>query len=499
MATTNRPNLLLFMPDQLRADSVGIFGNGVVQTPHIDSLARRGTLFSNAYGQHTACSQSRISMFTGWYPHVNGHRTLSHLLQPHEPNIFRSLKESGYHVALAGTRGDLMGVGVTAASSDRFGFTTPPDLSSLAMLMHGPYPEDHRFYYAMYSGAVDESFGFDEATTATAIDWLAEGLPEPWCLFVPLMRPHPPFCVPEPWFSTHDRDQVPLPVPVTFEGKPRFYNAIHERYGLDRLDEDDWREIVATYYGMISLVDDQLGMVVAAVDGAGCSERTVTFFFTDHGEYLGDYGLVEKWMSGLDDCLTRNPLVVHDPRASQGQVHDSFVELVDLTATLEDYAGLEPSYTHMGRSIRPMLDHAAREHRPAAFSEGGFVIAEEPLLEQGTGGHYKHKQDLQHEDPALAGRAISVRTKNWTYVERLYEGPELYDRVADPRETTNLAALAEHEHTCRELKDRIFRWLFETSDVIPWEEDPRMEPALVEQLMPGGADLAEIFGVDDET
>ncbi len=80
-------NLLLFMPDQLRADCVGVFGNGVVHTPALDALAARGVRFTNVYSQHSVCAQSRISMFTGLYPHVAGHRTLEHLLAPHEPNV----------------------------------------------------------------------------------------------------------------------------------------------------------------------------------------------------------------------------------------------------------------------------------------------------------------------------------------------------------------------------------------------------------------------------
>ena len=479
-----RPNLLLFMPDQLRADAVGAWGNGVVQTPHIDALAQRGTRFANAYAQHSVCSQSRISMFTGWYPHVAGHRTLSHLLQPHEPNVFKSLRHAGYHVALAGARGDMMGAGVTEASSDRFGFTVRPDLSSLTH--KGPYPEGHKYFFAFYHGALAEPpVDFDEATVQTAIDWLTDGLPEPWCLFVPLMYPHPPFTASEPWFSMHDRADVALPAQTDLARRPRFMQAIHDRYGLARLDEDDWREIIATYYGMTSRVDDQLGRVLQAVDGAGAAERTVTFFFTDHGEYLGDYGLIEKWMSGLDDCLVRNPLVIHDPRASSGVV-ESFAELIDLTPTLLELAEIDADYTHFGRSLLPLLTDATRLHRDAAFSEGGFLAEEEPLLESGAKGAYRPKQELQHEDTTLTGRAISVRTDRWAYTERLYEGPELFDRVNDPRETVNLAGSPDTVDVERELRDRIFRWLFETSDVIPWTPDPRMEPALREQLLGPG-------------
>jgi arylsulfatase A-like enzyme len=134
-------------------------------------------------------------------------------------------------------------------------------------------------------------------------------------------------------------------------------------------------------------VDAQLGDVLAAVERAGHGERTVTFFFTDHGEYLGDYGLVEKWPAGVEDVLVHNPLVIHDPSGAHGVV-DAFAEMVDLTATLEDLAELEPSL-HFGRSLRPLLADAALPHRDAAFSEGGFLLAEEPLIEGGDTGQYR--------------------------------------------------------------------------------------------------------------
>lgn len=91
---TLHPNLFIFMPDQLRYDSLGCFGNAVIHTPNIDALASRGTKFTNCFLQASVCSQSRCSMFTGTYPHVNGHRSLENLIKPWEPNLFRTLKES---------------------------------------------------------------------------------------------------------------------------------------------------------------------------------------------------------------------------------------------------------------------------------------------------------------------------------------------------------------------------------------------------------------------
>jgi arylsulfatase A-like enzyme len=232
---------------------------------------------------------------------------------------------------------------------------------------------------------------------------------------------------------------------------------------------------------MISRVDDQLRQVREAVGRCGQEGRTVTVFFTDHGEYLGDFGLVEKWPSGLEEVLVANPLIIHDPAASTGTA-TSFVEMIDLTATLEDFAGLD-SIGHFGRSLRPLLADPTAEHRTAAFSEGGFLVSEEPLFESGDRGQYRHKQQIQHDRPELVGKAMAVRTAEWCYVERLYEGPELYDRVADPLETTNLAGRDECAAAERRLHDLLHRWLFETSDVLPARCDPRMDDDLQQALL----------------
>jgi arylsulfatase A-like enzyme len=473
-----RPNLLLFMPDQLRADSVGGFGNPVIRTPNIDRLAIDGMRFDQAFGQHSVCTQSRVSMFTGWYPHTAGHRSLSYLLQPDEPNVFRALRGDGYHVALAGARGDMMSEGVTALSADRWGFTRAPDMAAVGDWHRRRFDDDHRLAFSFLSGCLEgEPFDLDEATVSTAIDWLTDGLPEPWCLLIPLIYPHPPFAVEEPWYSLHDRSSVPLPYLDTGTGKPGFHSEIRRRYRLDALTDDDWREIVAVYYGMISRVDAQLGRVLDAVDRSGRRDSTVTFFFTDHGEYLGDFRMVEKWPSGLDDCLVRNPLIIHDPSAGSGAT-SSLVEMIDLTATIFDLAEIRPDYTHFGRSLRPLLDDPGRRHRTAVFSEGGFLASEGTLLEPNSAGHYRHKQDIQHQMTELVGKAMVVRTAGWTYVERLYEGAELYDRHADPHERHNLIDSGDLAGVIAAHRQLLSRWMLETSDVFPWTPDPRMESVL---------------------
>jgi arylsulfatase A-like enzyme len=481
---SGRPNLLLFTTDQQRADSIGAFGNPVARTPHLDALAARGVRFEQAWAQHSACSQSRIAMMTGWYPHVAGHRTLDHLLQPHEPNVLRTLRAAGYFVAWAGVRGDTFAPGVTAASTDFSGYTVSPSVEALAAAHAEPFPEGHRLRNAFLVGRLEgtDLLTPDEAAVRTAIDLLDRGLPEPFVLLVTLFAPHPPFAVEEPWASMHDPADMPAPIPP-MPGKPAFMAELRSRAGLDRLEPEDWATIAAIYAGMVSRLDDQLGRVLAALDRAGVAERTTTIFHTDHGEYLGDFGLVEKWPSGLDPCLLRTPLVVAGPGVVEGAASNALVEMVDLPATLCELAEVDVGHPQFGRSLVPLLTDPDAPHRDAAFSEGGFRIDEAPQNEQPEHFPYLLKGTLQRERPELVGRAVAVRTPEWTYVHRLYEDDELYDRRADPAETTNLAADPTHADRCRELRDRVLDWLVATSDVIPPERDPRMEPSMVDQLL----------------
>ncbi len=468
-----RPNFVLFIPDQLRYDAVGCFGNELARTPHIDALAARGTRFTRAYGQHSVCSPSRVSFLTGWYPHVRGHRTLGHLLQPEEPNILRILKNAGYHVAHAGLRGDTFAKGMTEESTSRFGFEVSPEM----LYSPSPYEREHPLSRAFYHGLRERSgvsLDFDEAVIRTAELWLQEGIPEPFVLYLPLMFPHPPFEVEEPWFSMHDRAATPPPLAADLADKPSYMQAIVDRYGTNRLGADDWAEIRATYAGMVSRIDDQLGRINRAVDVAGFAHNTTTFFFSDHGEYLGDFGLIEKWPAGQHESLLHNPLVIASPDAAEGAVADSFAELIDIVPTLLEMAQLEADYSHFGKSLVPLLGDASLVHRDAAFSEGGFGKNEKHLLEQ-PDYPYDLKGALQNEEPLTNGRVLTIRTDRFTYCHRLYEADELYDRTQDPGECQNLAGDPKHAAVVADLRAQLLDWMCMSGDVIPWKEDARFD------------------------
>ncbi|EXJ82267.1 hypothetical protein A1O3_06080 [Capronia epimyces CBS 606.96] len=472
-----RPNLIIFMPDQLRYDALGCSSDGTapIRTPNIDAFARRGTRLTNCFTQASVCSQSRCSMFTGTYPHVSGHRSLENLIKPWEPNMFRSLKEWGYHVAFLAPRGDTFAPTVTELSVTEYGFLeTPgfvPDFSK------GAVPSEDIWGRLFYRGlrSPEESLDYDDAVVRSALKWL-ECPPDdrPWVLFLPLIFPHCPFQVEEPYFSMYDRSAMPEVSHATQKTgyEPRYMKAIRDRYGTHRATDEIWAEVKATYYGMISRLDDQFGQLVDKVDRLGLWDSTITMFFTDHGEYLGDHGLIEKWPSGLSDSLVHEPLILAGAGLPEGQVSDVMSEMVDLIPTVFEFCGVAESFPHNGKSLIPVLLDGVQHHKDFAFSEGGFLTSEEPILEQAP-YPYDIKAGLQHEDTTLVGKAISIRDPTWTYVYRLYEPAELYHRLQDPGEMHNLAADPRHVPVAKRLEAEIFRWLVEGSDFVPWTKDPR--------------------------
>ena len=466
-----RPNLLIFMPDQQRADTIGCFNNPIVQTPNIDALAGRGVRFENAWSNHPVCGPSRVNLMTGWYPHTHGHRTLTNLLRPDDPNLLKYLKDGGYQVAWAGGRGDVFAPGTTEASTHFCGFTTKP-----AKMGMGPqFEEGSALYDAFYHGkrpGGEVWLDFDEASTITATDWLKEKPKGPWCLWIPLLFPHLPFEVEDPWYSMYSPGDLPARIADTGIGKPRFHEELRMKLGTDRLTEEQWREIQRVYYGMVTRVDSQLGRVLQTLDEVGETKSTCVCFLTDHGEYLGDFGLVEKWPSGLDRSLLQNPLIMAGPGISEGSTAGTFAEMVDILPTFLELAEIDCGHTHFGQSLVPVLKDPGMRVRDRAYSEGGFAVHELDLLETAT-GQYAKKADLQHEQPEIVGKGFSVRTSDYTYVYRLYESDELYDRRADPAETVNLLPGNPDHPVAATLKDEMMDWLVSTGDVIPWDPDPR--------------------------
>lgn len=472
---TRRPNFILFMPDQLRYDCIGTFGNSQIRTPNIDKLAGQGVKFTNSFLQHSVCSQSRCSIFTSKYPHVTGKRGLNSLLQPHEDNILKSLKKDGYHVAVLGPRGDLFAENATEASVDEYGFIVEPEVSYIGGTKKKTVKlEQVRDLWGrlFYGGERDQVVDYDEAIIKSAELWLKDPPQDkPWLLLLPLIFPHCPFAVEEPYFSLYNREEMPSPSdPRQRRGyEPKYFDIIRKTYEIQDVELDVWKEVIAVYYGMITRVDDQLGRLLPLINNTD----TFTFFFTDHGEYLGDHGLIEKWPSGVSDSLTHEPLIISGPGITPGEVVESLTEMVDLGATILDLSSVKIDYAINGKSLLPLIDKSTRQFRDYSISEGGFLLSEEPIIEFVEYFPYSLKAKIQHEHTEVVGRVISLRDHEYTFVYRLYEKNELYSRKNDPQELDNLIDDPQYESRIKIYEGELLKFFLECSDHAPLKNDER--------------------------
>ena len=489
-----RPHIVIFNPDQWRGDVQGHLGNPAAVTPHIDELAASdGVSFGNAFCQNPVCTPSRCSFMSGWYPHVRGHRTMHHMMHKDEPVLLKLLKDSGYYVYWGG-KNDL----VPAQYPDPYrnycdvkywpqrpgGTAAAPPAAS----WRGEPGSDT--YYSFYGGKIEtggkpfwnHDLGFVEGAIGLVHNREAAG-DKPLCLYLPLTGPHPTYQVHEPFYSLTDRAKIPdrLPTPSGWKDKPAMLQGIYERQQMQSWSEERWRDLRGTYYGMCSWIDHLFGLLVEALKRAGIYEDTAIFFFSDHGDFTGDYGLVEKNQNTFEDCLTHVPLLVKPPRGYDvaPRVSQALVELVDMSATVMEFAGLEPGYTHFGKSLVPLIKGAGDEHRDAVFCEGGRLLAEQHTRERESTssttpeGLYWPRVGLQVEDSILHGKATMCRTKEFKYVRRLYEKDEFYDLTNDPGELVNQVDNPYYAAELSQLQDRLLKFYQETSDVVPWQTDQR--------------------------
>jgi len=470
---SKRPNIVLFMPETLRADVVFGDPDSRASTPNLDALGDAGVRFERCYAQHSVCSPSRCSMFTGLYPHTAGRRTLGTLIREHEHNLFRELRDAGYETVVVG-KNDMMFPDAARESFDRWGVRTKTNPEHSRGMDR---EEGDRLYYSFLGGRVGEDDGtchdWDWACMQELLDFLEEDHDKPFCVLFAGSYAHPPYVAPEPFYSMYDRSTMPAPFEADYERKRRYIRMIHEQYGLDQVTDEEWKEIRAMYFAMVSRADNDLGQVVAKLKERDLWDETALLCFSDHGDFCGDYGLVEKWFSATEDCILRVPWVMRVPGTDGVGSRQALVEMVDLYPTVLEIAGVEDRCYHFGQSVMGLCDPDADDvHRLAAFSEGGHNIDEDYIHDIATdyGGVYYHKHHLWYVDPVVMGKAWMVRDDRYKFVYCPDEFDELYDMNADPGETVNLADAPEHADTILRMKGMLLEWLSRTTDQIPEDE-----------------------------
>ncbi len=472
-------NIIYFNPDQLRADFLGCYGHPVVQTPNMDRLAEDGVRFDQCHVENPVCTPSRCCFMTGWYPHVRGHRSLWHTLADDEPNTLRYLRNSGYDVHWIG-RNDMLTAESIQSSVTKIHSTG----GGAGGIGRSLFTKDDPGYWSFLYGP-EKGHASDWHRVQEGVRFLHSRKKDdpPLMLFLALGNPHVPFTCPQPWYDMYSPDDFEPVRPAELENMPDFHQLIRQYRNLDQLDEKYFRKLRAVYAGMITCVDETLGRILQALRETGQEENTAIFFFSDHGEWAGDYGLVEKWPNAMDDCMTRVPMIVRAPGAARGHVVHEPMECFDIMPTTLEVAGVECGHDHFARSMRSQLEGNAGDPDRAVYCEGGYDVQERQCMEMEPGrlhdvpndgdNVYYPKGLQQQEQPESVCRSTMIRTQDHKLIFRPNGQSELYEYASDPNETVNLYNTPEPQTIQQQLETRLLNWYVSTSDVVPRQRSDR--------------------------
>ncbi len=465
---TGRPNILLVMTDQQRADALGCAG-GWVRTPHMDRLAAEGVRFSNCVTTSPVCIPARLSLATGLYPHNTWvWDNQNHSLDPRTPTWMQAVRASGYRTSLFGKThlhphgGDLRDrehlmhayglddvdeIGGPRASAQVLSHMTArwQDLG-----LWDAYREDIADRFATKPHVARPSplplaEYADTYVGQRAVEYLRRyDRAQPWCCWVSFGGPHEPWDTPAEYADRYDPEQMPPPAPLPLwatdnEDRPR--GALDDKLaGRPTLDSGDVAAMRANYAGNVELIDDQIGQILATIEARGEFENTIIIFTSDHGEMNGDFGLIYK--SQLLDGAVRVPLIVRPPQSpslqtgvhaagsiSGGSINDSPTEWIDVGATLCEVAGV--SAPGFSRSLLPGVADPAHRHRQGAISEMNREVM---------------WLDEAHKAVVNAAGEIYL----------------LFDRVQDPEEQDNLAGRPEAQALETRMRLRILEQIMQT-------------------------------------
>ena len=480
MANQKPLNFIFFQPDEMRAESLGCYGHPLIKTPNYDRLAVEGVRFDQCHVQNAQCTPSRVSMMTGLYPHCAGHRSMWHLIRPHEPHLFKYLHEAGYDIHWFG-KNDMLAPGSLSCIKEYY---EHKDDKRKNRWQSG----DKEFYSFDYLPLdCEREEVADYVKVKSGIDFLRNRNDDdnPFFLFLPLLQPHPSYTTHPDFYDMYDPKDIPDLRPPDLDKKPDFYTLIRKYRRLDELSDAFFRKLNAAYLGMISFTDWLLGELMAVMEEKGLFENTVLIVSSDHGDWAGDYGLVEKWPSDYSDTLTRVPLLVKAPGNKAGHVVEGPVEMFDFMPSVLELAGLSPTHTHFARSFVPQLHGEAEDKDRLVFAEGGYET-QEPHVFEGRwnlwnknpeqDSIYLPKGKLQQEIPESVCRTTMIRSLNHKLIRRTAGQDELYDLENDPRELENLIDDPGMQETKSYLERSMLDWFMRTSDTVPVGGDPRGFP-----------------------
>ena len=431
---STRPNFLILMADQLTSRALPAYGNRVARTPHIDALAAEGVVFDSFYCNSPLCAPSRFSLLSGRQVSAIGAYDNAAEFPAQMPTFAHYLRHGGYQTVLSGKM-HFCGADQLHGFEERlttdiypadFGWT--PDWTRFA---HRP-----SWYHTMDSVTQagpctrTNQIDFDDDVIYNArqklFDLARSNDRRPFCMVASMTHPHDPYVIPQPYWDRYADADIDMPK-VTMDAADLDPHSKRLRHvcGLDLLPVNGVQTRAArrAYYGAVSYVDDQIGVMLAALADSGFADDTVVLLFADHGDMLGERGLWYKMNFFEPAC--RIPLIVHSPARFQPRRVAGSASLVDILPTLCELAGRSPGYATPldGRSLVPQLHGAA-----GADEVFGEYLAEGAIAP-----------------------LVMIKRGRYKFVHSPVDPDQLYDLQTDPDEVDNLASRPSQQPLARQF------------------------------------------------
>tara|TARA_R110002110_G_scaffold138271_14_gene323970 strand:+ start:7467 stop:8927 length:1461 start_codon:yes stop_codon:yes gene_type:complete len=415
-------NTILILSDNHTRRALGCYGHPFVQSPNIDGLAKRGAIFTNAYAASPLCGPSRAAIATGRFPHQSGFWDNVLVYDGSVPSWMHRLRDQGHPVTSIGKlhyRSSDDDNGMTEEIIPMHIVDGQGQVSALLRWCgQEPSMNAQRAVYLYESGEGLSDYGeYDEVILAKTLAWLEENAQEnvPWTLIVSFACPHPPFKTPKRLLDIYSVADMPLPAQMAEEEHPlhpALQTLRESKNYRDMWDPDSIRKITASYFALISMVDEKIGAVLAAAEQAGVMSSTRVIYTSDHGESLGAHGLFGK--SCLYEEAIGVPLIMAGPDIPKNMTVDIPVSHVDLYPTLVESCGAQLTGEDsdlLGRSLFTTIA-GTTENRP--------VFAE------------------YHATGSKSG-AFMLRDGAMKLIYHVGMSPQIFDLAVDPAEQNDLS------------------------------------------------------------
>lgn len=428
-------NILFLVADDLKATTLGAYGDPIVQTPHLDRLASEGMLFQHGYCQGTYCRPSRRSFMRSRYADQVGLTLGEHLISH---GFYTARVGKIFHMRVPG---DIIpgtdGEDVPSTWTERFNSSgqeahTPGlyslynhDITTTSLENRVSTAMKHRWFVSVESEG-DGSDQPDYKTADQTIKLLRERAQsdQPFFIAAGFVRPHYPNVAPAHYFDLYPPENIPLP--ETREGDLDDIPEIGHPPVTSLTDPignypENQKKFWGSYYATITFLDDQVGRILDELDHLGLRDSTAVVFTSDHGYHLGEHFFWEK--STLHEDVTRVPFIISAPGFDPGESR-SLVELADIYPTLSDLVGLPIPDTVQGQSLKPVLANPSHAVREAALT-------------------------------ILRENSYALRSTDWAYMRYEDGSEELYDMRSDPQQFTNLAGDQAHQNQLESQRHKL--------------------------------------------